>query len=104
MAPAPQILNRRRALSPSSLNKLQAKVLRAKLMNASNALQLEKEYDTEVRRANGEAIEGEDSVGTHVEVLPTLDAQGRLYDVGQGKDDAQLPAGNRRKKDKVRRP
>ncbi len=89
-----------RALSPSSLNKLQAKVLRAKLTNAPNAAELEKEYEQELKRANGEDV-GDDNVRTRVEMLPTLDIHGRLYDVGSGKGDGPLPPGNRRPKDKV---
>ena len=94
----------KRALSPSSLNKLQAKVLRAKLTSAANAEELEKEYEQELRRANGEGLE-EGDVRTRVEVMPTLDIHGRMYDVGQGKKDApvNLP-GNRRPKPKVRCP
>ncbi|KAI0657373.1 CwfJ C-terminus 1-domain-containing protein-like protein [Cubamyces menziesii] len=92
--------SKKRALSPSSLNKLQAKVLRAKLTNAPNAEALEKEYEEELKRANGED-EGGDNVRTRVEVLPTLDIRGRLYDVGQGKGDAPPPPGNRRPKPKV---
>lgn len=92
---------KRRALSPSSLNRLQAKVLRAKLMNDPNAEVLEGEYESEVRRANGQASEGDEDIQTQVEVLPTLDARGRLYDVGQGKEDVILPPGNRKKKEKV---
>lgn len=88
-----------RALSPSSLNKLQAKVIRAKLMNSPDAEALEREYEAEARKAQGTE---EGGVRTKVEVLPTLDSRGRLYDVGHGKeDDASLP-GNRRKKEKVR--
>ena len=87
-------------MSPSSLNKLQAKVLRAKLMSAPNAEELEKEYEQELKRANGEDV-GEGSVRTRVEVLPTLDIHGRLYDVGQGKGDGPILPGNRRLKDKV---
>lgn len=87
-----------RALSPSELNKLQAKVLRAKLMNAPNAAELEKEYEEEVRRAQGAE---EDGAETQVEVLPTLDARGRLYDTGQGKEDAPPAPGNRKKKEYV---
>ena len=90
-----------RAMSPSSLNKLQAKVLRAKLMNAPNAEALEKEYEEAQRAANGGG-EGEGNVRTRVEVLPTLDIHGRLYDVGQGNQDAPPPPGNRRPKPKVR--
>ncbi|TBU47785.1 CwfJ C-terminus 1-domain-containing protein-like protein [Dichomitus squalens] len=89
-----------RAMSPSSLNKLQAKVLRAKLMNAPNADALEKEYDEAQKLANG-GDEGEGKVRTRVEVLPTLDIHGRLYDVGQGKQDAPPPPGNHRPKSKV---
>ncbi|CDO76102.1 hypothetical protein BN946_scf184649.g28 [Trametes cinnabarina] len=92
--------SKKRALSPSSLNKLQAKVLRAKLMNDPNAAALEKEYEEEVKRAHGED-EGGDNVRTRVEVLPTLDIHGRLYDVGQGKNDAPPPPGNHRPKPKV---
>ncbi|KAI8986105.1 CwfJ C-terminus 1-domain-containing protein-like protein [Trametes punicea] len=91
---------KQRALSPSSLNKLQAKVLRAKLMNDPNAAALEKEYEDELKRANGEE-EGGENVRTRVEVLPTLNIRGQLYDVGQGKSDAPPPPGNRRPKPKV---
>ncbi|KAG1837591.1 CwfJ C-terminus 1-domain-containing protein-like protein [Suillus tomentosus] len=96
MTPSIASTSTRRAMSPSSLNKLQAQVLRAKLMNAPNAEKLEEEYEAEVRRANGE----EGGVRTHVEVLPTLDARGRMYDVGHGKDDAEKGPGNKRKKEK----
>lgn len=85
-----------RAMSPSSLNKLQAKVLRAKLMNAPDAGVLEKQYEEELQRANGD-----EDVQTVVEVLPTLDAQGKMYDVGLGRDDGKMLPGNRKKKDKV---
>ena len=97
----PQI-GSKRALSPSSLNRLQAKVLRAKLIGGPDAEKLEKEYEEEMRRANG-VTSGEDGTQTRtrVEVLPTLDARGRLYDVGQGKDDGEVLPGNRKKKEKV---
>ena len=41
-------------------------------------------------------------VRTKVEVLPTLDARGRMYDVGHGKDDGQILARNKKKKEQVR--
>lgn len=93
-----------RALSPSSLNKLQAKVLRAKLMDAPDSEKLEKEYEEELRRAHGSGRDSESCVRTRVEVLPTLDIRGKLYDVGHGKEDDALQPGNRRKKkeEKVR--
>ncbi|EKM79325.1 hypothetical protein AGABI1DRAFT_85181 [Agaricus bisporus var. burnettii JB137-S8] len=86
-----------RPLSPSSLNKLQAKVLRAKLMGAPDAEKLEKEYDMEVKRTHGS--QDESGVRTKVEAMPTLDARGRLYDVGHGGEDDRRPAGNKRKKE-----
>jgi hypothetical protein len=92
-----------RPLSPSSLNRLQAKVLRAKLTGGPDAEKLEKEYEEEMRRASGISTD-EDGVQkrTRVEVLPTLDARGRLYDVGHGKDDDKAHPGNKKKKEKVR--
>ncbi|TFK20597.1 hypothetical protein FA15DRAFT_116939 [Coprinopsis marcescibilis] len=90
-----------RGLSPSSLNKLQAKVLRAKLMGAPNAEQLEKEYELEAKKAHGDYDESK-GVRTKVEVMPTLDARGRLYDVGTGKkgeEEEGLHPGNRKKKE-----
>jgi hypothetical protein len=97
MTPSVASTSTRRAMSPSSLNKLQAQVLRAKLMNAPNAEKLEEEYEAEVRQANSE----EGGVRTRVEVLPTLDVRGQMYDVGHGKDDAEKGPGNKRKKEKV---
>ncbi|THH31174.1 hypothetical protein EUX98_g3001 [Antrodiella citrinella] len=83
-----------RPLSPSSLNKLQAKVLRAKLIGTSNADKLQEEYDRELQRASG----GEQG-GVEVKVLPTLDSRGRMYDVGQGREEEEALPGNRRKKE-----
>lgn len=102
MTPTLSTTGAKRALSPSSLNKMQAKVLRAKLMNAPNAEELEKEYEQELRRANGEDS-GEGNVPTRVEMLPTVDIQGRLYDVGTGNSDSPVLPGNRKPKDKVSR-
>jgi hypothetical protein len=71
-------------------------------MGDPNADRLEKEYEAESRRAQG--IGSESGVRTKVEMLPTLDARGRLYDVGRGgKDEDTTMPGNRRKKEpKVR--
>ena len=102
MSPSSMASGSRRALSPSSLNKLQAKVLRAKLTGMPDAEKLEKEYEAEARRANGELDSGGD-VRRKVEVLPTLDARGRMYDVGHGRGDEEARPGNRKKKEeKVR--
>jgi hypothetical protein len=93
---------RPRALSPSSLNKLQARVLRAKLMNAPDADKLEKQYAEEAEKAQNASNHGlSTKEGERVEVLPTLDGRGKLYDVGQGREDPALLPGNRRKKEKV---
>lgn len=95
----PSLVSGSRALSPSSLNKLQAKVIRAKLMNSSDAQKLEQEYEAEAKKAQG--ID-ENGVRKKVEVLPSLDARGRMYDVGLGsKDEDKAHPGNGRKKEKV---
>lgn len=98
MTPTSMASGSRRALSPSSLNKLQAKVLRAKLTGMPDAEKLEKEYEAEARRANGELDSGGD-VRRKVEVLPTLDARGRMYDVGHGRGEEEARPGNRKKKE-----
>ncbi|KAJ4464216.1 CwfJ C-terminus 1-domain-containing protein-like protein [Lentinula edodes] len=108
LTPPPSQSSTRRALSPSSLNKLQAKVLRAKLVGAPNAEKLEREYEDAQRVANGfddSSPRTSSKQNVKVEVLPTLDGRGRLYDIGSGangKDEEGDPAraGNRRKKEK----
>lgn len=103
MTPGAVLQNsKRRALSPSSLNRLQAKVLRAKLMDDPNAASMEKEYEEEVRRANGQGDNATEDVQTQVKLLPTLDGRGRLYDLGEGKEDVPPPSGNRKKNQKAR--
>lgn len=90
------------ALSTSELNKLQARVLKAKLMGNPDAAQLEKEYEAELVKArHGDLVENEKGKMIKVEVLPTLDARGQLYDVGQGKNEQPVLPGNRKKKEKV---
>jgi hypothetical protein len=95
-------------LSQSELNKLQAKVLKARLMGSEEADELEKEYEAERVRATeisslGIGGAGVDSGQGEIRMLPTLDGFGRLYDVGSGgkeekEDDRQ---GRKRKKEKV---
>lgn len=102
-------------MSTEELNQLQAKVLRARLSDDPEADSLEREYDLEVARTktamegawegSGEGQQGQlgrvDAKGRQVDVqvLPTLDGRGRLYDVGTGKQDEDvLRPGNRRKK------
>ncbi|GAA5902277.1 uncharacterized protein JCM6883_001353 [Sporobolomyces salmoneus] len=106
-------------LSQSELNKLQAKVLKAKLMDDESATQLEKEYEMEVKRsqeagpivANHEGMAGGSTGatggGNQVQVLPTLDGRGRMYDTGIGTGVAdqwekeRLEKGKRGKKEKT---
>ena len=102
MTPPPLSSSGKKPLTTEELNRMQAKVLRAKLMGSPDADKLEKEYEEEQKRAQG-IIERTDEDGkttrTRVEALPTLDSRGRLYDVGSGREDqgATLP-GNKRKR------
>ncbi|KAK8861747.1 hypothetical protein IAR55_002570 [Kwoniella newhampshirensis] len=107
-------------MSLEQLNKFQARVIRAKLMDDPQAASLEEDYEAERSRAekarsgdgsagmwegNGEGLQGQmgrtDGKGNRVEVqvLPTLDGRGRLYDVGTGGEaDEEVMPGNKRKK------
>lgn len=90
-APAP--------MSPTSLNRLQAKVLKAKLMDAPDAAELEAQYEAASRAAQAY---DQPNDGATVRALPTLDGQGRLYDIGASGRKPELPptvAGKRKKKD-----
>ena len=69
-------------------------------MNAADADTLEKQYQIELQRAQGVVEDGEGN-RTKVELLPTLDGRGRMYDVGHGAADAPQMPGNRKKKEKV---
>lgn len=60
------------SLTRDQLNKLNAKIVKAKLMGLSNLEELEKEYQTELERF--------EQGNNNVSVLPSLDSQGRLYD------------------------
>ncbi|OAX37806.1 hypothetical protein K503DRAFT_866606 [Rhizopogon vinicolor AM-OR11-026] len=94
MTPSVATTSTRRTMSPSSLNKLQAQVLRAKLMSAHSAGKLQEEYEAEVRRTKSEGS----GIRTRMEVLPTLNVMEQMYDGGHGKNAAEEGPGNRPKK------
>lgn len=111
-------------LTAAELNVLQAKVLKARLMDDPEADQLEAQYEREAQRSrehagsgggdagngfwqgNASGLEGQmgreadgQSVNrTEVQVLPTLDIHGRLYDIGtsSGVDEHKILPGNRK--------
>lgn len=88
-------------LTQSDLNKLQAKVLKAKLLGNPDAGAMEREYEGERVRTLAVGVPGVGGQGT-AEVLPTLDGRGRLYDVGTGTEDAVMrEPGQRKPKEKV---
>lgn len=107
-------------MSPTSLNKLQAKILRLRLMGGTSAAELqelEQTYERESQRARqgdkGSGYFDSKDVGgavgeTEVRVLPTLDGRGRLYDVGQNEashsaaaeeEKRAVPANKRKRKE-----
>lgn len=86
-------------LSQSELNRLQAKVLKARLMGNTEASKMEAEYEQERVRASQVAPA---STSSNAEMLPTLDGRGRLYDIGSGKDSLPVSEpGKRKPKEKV---
>ncbi|CAG8455270.1 3120_t:CDS:2 [Funneliformis caledonium] len=85
-------------LSVSELNKLQAKSIRARLMNMPNADDLEKQYEEAKKKAEA----GPEDSDSRVEVLSMLDSKGRLYDLqGQKSESPQHAGSSRRKKEKI---
>ncbi|PWN37348.1 uncharacterized protein FA14DRAFT_159439 [Meira miltonrushii] len=96
------LLNSTPALSVAALNKLSAKVMRAEMMGSANAVELRAEYEREKAKSEAGGDLGFSKVATHragedgrtssntqIQVLPTLDGRGRLYDVGTSKDSGQ---------------
>ncbi|KAI7901005.1 CwfJ C-terminus 1-domain-containing protein-like protein [Cokeromyces recurvatus] len=82
------------ALTRDQLNKLNAKLVKARLMGSSDLEELEKEYQIELERF--EQAEKGISNG-NVTVLPTLDSQGRIYDyaLNQGNPEQQVLKGKK---------
>lgn len=106
LVPDPTTTASKPPLTQSELNKLQAKVLKARLMGNDNAAELEKEYEKERERTLEMGNTAEIVVGGETEtvkMLPTLDGRGRLYDVGTGQAPEEEQTGKRKKKEKVRR-
>lgn len=81
----------------TTLNKLQASILKAKMMNPAAVPELEKQYNEALEAQNRKMEQTE-----QVEVIPSLDGRGRMYDIGTGVDLDQASSskpGNKRKKD-----
>ncbi|KAI8982000.1 CwfJ C-terminus 1-domain-containing protein-like protein [Mycotypha africana] len=72
-------------LTRDQLNKLNSKVMKARLMNSSNLEALEKEYQEELQKYE-RAQRGEIPPNKgDVTILPTIDSQGRMYDYALNK-------------------
>ncbi|WFD35416.1 Pre-mRNA-splicing factor cwf19 [Malassezia cuniculi] len=69
-------------MSLSELNKFEARVLRAELAHKPEAAALRAELENEKRRVHG------DEENARVEIVPVIDAAGRVYDIG-GSNAAQ---------------
>lgn len=79
------------ALTRDQLNKLNSKIVKAKIMGTGNVEQLEKEYQEELDKF-------EQAEKSGVTVLPTLDSQGRLYDYALKQGDPEHEALKGKKK------
>jgi hypothetical protein len=89
-------------LSQDALNRMQAKVLKAKLMDLDSAETEALEQEFEEARALAHAAPGgitNDGPETEVRVLPTLDGHGQLYDMG-GAGSTDEPASKKRRRNK----
>ncbi|KAG2212917.1 hypothetical protein INT46_010473 [Mucor plumbeus] len=69
------------ALTRDQLNKLNSKIVKARLMGSDNADALEKEYQMELKKF--------EQAENTVQVLPSLDSQGRLYDYAMKQGDPE---------------
>lgn len=78
------------ALTRDQLNKLNSKIVKAKLMGSDNVEALEKEYQLELEKF--------EQAENAVQVLPQLDSQGRLYDyaLNQGNPEHQALKGKKK--------
>lgn len=68
-------------LTTDQLNKMNAKILKARLMKDPNLAALEKEYEAEKRRAAEAPAATAASSGNDTIVIPALDSRGRLQDL-----------------------
>ncbi|GAN01980.1 complexed with cdc5 protein cwf19 [Mucor ambiguus] len=78
------------ALTRDQLNKLNSKIVKAKLMGSDNVEALEKEYQLELEKF--------EQAENTVQVLPQLDSQGRLYDYAlkQGNPEHEVLKGKKK--------
>ncbi|KAF7727149.1 hypothetical protein EC973_008010 [Apophysomyces ossiformis] len=85
----PKAFSAEPALSRDELNMLNAKLVKARLMNADNVEELEREYEIQAKRyeavQSGVVVQSSDN-GQTVAVLPTVDREGRLYDYALSKE------------------
>ncbi|KAH9451157.1 hypothetical protein Pst134EB_018650 [Puccinia striiformis f. sp. tritici] len=92
-------MNNKLVPNTTTLNKLQASILKAKLMDPQSVPELEKQYQ--------DALLESQKILDHqptVQLIPSLDARGRMYDIGAGIDDedpqsSSSKPGNKRKKE-----
>lgn len=78
------------ALTRDQLNKLNSKIVKARLMGSDNADALEKEYQMELEKF--------EQAENTVQVLPSLDSQGRLYDYAMKQGDPEYESLKGKKK------
>jgi len=72
----PNVFSEKPPLTTDELNRLNAKVVKARLMGADNVEELEQEYEKEKKRSD----EHGSSKNPTITVVPTVDSQGRLHE------------------------
>ncbi|CAM0136619.1 Pre-mRNA-splicing factor cwf19 [Umbelopsis sp. WA50703] len=93
----PNLFSEKPPLTTDELNKLNAKVMKAKLMGAHNVAELEKEYEEEKKRADEHGTKRDPSVS----IVPTIDSQGKLHEFAiSSSSKVPVSDGPRKRKEK----
>jgi len=81
-------------LTKNQLNKLNSKIMKARLMNSSNLKELEEEYERELKRFEEAKTKSETK---QTVVLPQINSEGRLQDIGKIDPNAKYSMYNKKK-------
>jgi diadenosine tetraphosphate (Ap4A) HIT family hydrolase len=90
----PQNSNEPPVLTKNQLNKLNSKIMKARLMNSANLKELEEQYEKELKRYEEAKTQSESK---QTVVLPQFNSEGRLQDIGKIDPYSKYSQYNRKK-------